>query len=169
MACTSEHRRPFAPRTKPSTPTHPTTLQLYTLALSKHAVFRTDTRPDVRAAAMWHMLSLPVQRAVPLVYARMVPLHGLLERPQVRLEEGVEADVCVAALAGQQQPWKQTALANRVCGSCRAVSRCPQLCSVHLQCFHAPPRPNPRPRCLCPTSCGCLRRSWSPRACTCWR
>lgn len=57
-------------------------LPLYTLALSKHAVFRTDTRPDVRAAAMWHMLSLPVQRAVPLVYARMVPLHGLLERPQ---------------------------------------------------------------------------------------
>lgn len=68
----------------PSSPSPPHPPQLYTLALSKHAVFRTDTRPDVRAAAMWRMLSLPVHRAVPLVYARMVPLHGLLERPQVR-------------------------------------------------------------------------------------
>lgn len=72
----------FLPLTALIRPAHP--LQLYTLSLTKHVVFRTDTRPDVRAAAMWRMLSLPVQRAVPLVYARMVPLHGLLERPQVR-------------------------------------------------------------------------------------
>lgn len=58
-------------------------LPLYTLALSKHTVFRTDTRPDARAAAMWRLLSLPAHKAVPTVYARMVPLHTLLERPEV--------------------------------------------------------------------------------------
>lgn len=57
-------------------------LPLYTLALSKASVFRTDSRPDVRAAAMWQLLSLPAHKAVPLVYARMVALHTLLERPE---------------------------------------------------------------------------------------
>ncbi|EFN54381.1 hypothetical protein CHLNCDRAFT_58279 [Chlorella variabilis] len=57
-------------------------LPLYTLALSKAPVFRTDVRPDVRAAAMWRLLSLPAHKAVPLVYARMLPLHTLLERPE---------------------------------------------------------------------------------------
>jgi protein transport protein SEC24 len=59
-------------------------LPLYTLALSKAPVFRADSRPDARAAAMWRLLSLPAHKAVPLLYARMLPLHNLLERPEVR-------------------------------------------------------------------------------------
>jgi hypothetical protein len=58
-------------------------LPLYTLALSKAPVFRADSRPDVRAAAMWRLLSLPAHKAIPLLYARMVPLIGLMDRPQV--------------------------------------------------------------------------------------
>lgn len=57
-------------------------LPLYTLALSKAPVFRVDSRPDVRAAAMWRLLSLPAHKAIPLLYARMVPLIGLMDRPQ---------------------------------------------------------------------------------------
>ncbi|PSC68317.1 transport Sec24-like protein [Micractinium conductrix] len=56
-------------------------LPLYTLALTKAPVFRCDCRPDVRAAQMWRLLALPAHRAVPLLYARMVSLHTLLERP----------------------------------------------------------------------------------------
>jgi hypothetical protein len=63
-------------------------LPLYTLALSKAAVFRTDSRPDVRAAAMWRLLSLPAHKAMPLVYGRMLPLHNLLERPKVSPSTG---------------------------------------------------------------------------------
>lgn len=72
-------------------------LPLYTLALSKHAVFRTDSRPDVRAAAMWRLLSLPAHKAVPLLYARMVRLDGLLDRPQVRRDMGAGWGVAAAA------------------------------------------------------------------------
>lgn len=56
-------------------------LPLYTLALSKSTVFRTDARPDARAAAMWQLLSLPAHKVVALIYPRMVALHTLLDRP----------------------------------------------------------------------------------------
>lgn len=59
-------------------------LPLYTLALSKSTVFRTDARPDARAAAMWQLLSLPAHKVVALIYPRMVALHTLLDRPAVR-------------------------------------------------------------------------------------
>lgn len=79
-------------------------LPLYSLALSKSTVFRNDVRPDVRAAAMWHLLSLPAHKAVPFIYPRFVALHTLLDRPAVSVRcrgcwawQGEVASSCASA------------------------------------------------------------------------
>lgn len=124
-------------------------LPLYTLALSKHTVFRADSRPDVRAAAMWRLLSLPAHKAVPLLYARMVRLDGLLDRPEVR---------CWLLLGGWSGAGRTSGAAalspQRRCSAAAPPATCsPVARRVHPR-IRPLPRPARRTRRACRTSCG---------------
>ena len=88
-------------------------LPLYTLALTKAPVFRTDARPDARAAAMWRLLSLPAGKIVPLVYPRLVLLNNLLERPDVRARLRRGGVHCLPATAAASVCWLPSAIHPR--------------------------------------------------------
>lgn len=44
---------------------------------------RVDAKLDVRAVWMARLAAVPAQAIVPLIYPRLLPLHNLLERPEV--------------------------------------------------------------------------------------
>lgn len=53
-------------------------LPLYALSLLKSSGLKDNVKPDERAAWICHMGCLPPSRVGPLLYPRLLPLHGLL-------------------------------------------------------------------------------------------